>query len=168
LDFMDSVQLRAGGIVLRVSDSGLVEVLLVSRRSTSNSYTLPAGKYEFELDHGRLDFCALRETMEEAGVNCKIMFDLGWYARPAQEAHKRSTRTRFYAMRYVAESSDWLEGEARHRQWQPLRQALESTRHNAMLTCVLQQLQQSLEDAEFAISDDAFSSGCILSAVEAC
>jgi 8-oxo-dGTP pyrophosphatase MutT (NUDIX family) len=107
---------------------------------------VPAGKYEGEADRGCYHKCALRETQEEAGVQCEVLYDLGWFARPAQQRNKRSTRTRFFAMRCLAEDDMWLEENERRRQWQPLKKAQALIQHNDMLAKVFQQLEAVLPE----------------------
>ena len=58
----------AGGVLSRVSDDGVVEVLLV-HRPRYDDWTFPKGKNELgEPD----EVCALREVEEETGFRCAL------------------------------------------------------------------------------------------------
>lgn len=149
------VLLRAGGVVMRTDASDQVEVLLVSRRSDAESFTLPAGKYEACADEGRFEHCALRETAEEAGVRCEVLFDLGWYERPAQEPHKAATRSRFFALRALGEVASWAEAPQRQRRWASLPLARQLLAHNEMLVRVLDELQGILHACVLNMDDEA-------------
>lgn len=138
-------RLRAGGIPLRPGkDKGQLEVLLVSRRRVPDSFTVPAGKFERDADRGSFSVCALRETREEAGVECEIVFDLGWHKSLTKD--KLVTQTRFYAMRCVGEMGDWMEQAERRREWRTVEEAAGLVAHNAMLAQVFQTLNAALID----------------------
>eukprot|EP00929_Paragymnodinium_shiwhaense_P022130 TRINITY_DN14226_c0_g1_i1.p1 TRINITY_DN14226_c0_g1~~TRINITY_DN14226_c0_g1_i1.p1 ORF type:complete len:269 (-),score=45.82 TRINITY_DN14226_c0_g1_i1:126-932(-) len=119
-----------------------LEVLLVSRRRVPGSYTLPAGKYETQLDGNSFEACALRETREEAGIEGEILFDLDWYGGMSKDGTE--TKTRFFAMRYVRELH-WEEEGERRRLWFPLSEARELVKHSHMLSDVMQRLSTELE-----------------------
>jgi len=91
-----------------------VEILLVSRRSGKESYTIPAGKFDSDAD---LDMvaCASRETQEEAGVDCERIADLGWYESRSKTNEK--VQTKYFLMRCVRERADWQEDQERIRYW---------------------------------------------------
>lgn len=126
----------------------LLEVLLISRRRKPNSYTVPAGKYDNDLDLGSFEGCAVRETREEAGIDCDIMFDLGWFRSTALKDNSEN-RTRFFGMQYIRESSDWQEELERQRCWHSLDVAIGLVEWSPMLVEVLQHLQGlAAEDAE--------------------
>lgn len=152
-------KLRAGGIVLRRGPSkGVLEVLLVSRRQKPNSFTVPAGKYETEKDQDSFEACALRETKEEAGIDCEILFDLGWYRATAAKDN-RETRTHFFGMRYVRDCSDWQEELERQRCWYCLDEAIRRVEWNPMLRVVLEHVQeqhllQASQELEGADAED--------------
>jgi len=130
-------KLRAGGIVVRHPSEGALEVLLVSRRKKESSYTVPAGKFEDELDAGSFETCALRETREEAGVEGEILCDLGWYrATGAKDGIEH--RTRFFALRFVSNSSSWQEAGERQRCWHSIEEAIRLVDWHPMLVEVLQ------------------------------
>mmetsp|Transcript_111986 Transcript_111986/g.176889 ORF Transcript_111986/g.176889 Transcript_111986/m.176889 type:complete len:181 (+) Transcript_111986:81-623(+) len=134
-------RLRAGGVVLRpgVSKDSL-EVLLVSRRRVPDSYTVPAGKYEDDVDSNSFEACALRETREEAGIEGDIIFDLGWYRGMAKD--KSETRTRFFAMRFVSDATDWQEETERARCWHSLDEAQRLVEWSPMIAQVFEQVQR--------------------------
>lgn len=133
-------KLRAGGIVLRQPSKETLEVLLVSRRKKENSYTVPAGKFEDELDAGSFETCALRETREEAGVEGEILCDLGWYrATGAKDGIEH--RTRFFALRFLSNSSSWQEAGERQRCWHSIEDAIRLVDWHPMLVEVLQNFQ---------------------------
>mmetsp|Transcript_73750 Transcript_73750/g.171030 ORF Transcript_73750/g.171030 Transcript_73750/m.171030 type:complete len:639 (+) Transcript_73750:75-1991(+) len=140
--FVDA-RLRAGGVVLRRSADGAnPEVLLVSRRRAPDMYTVPAGKFEEEVDGDSFEACALRETQEEAGVECSIRFDLGWYKGLSKDNHE--TRTRFYAMAFVRELPNWSEESERARSWRAVAEAQRLTKYNPVLAQVFRQLVEDL------------------------
>lgn len=138
-------RLRAGGIVVRWDlQATQPEVLLVSRRKVPDMYTVPAGKFEEDVDDGSFEACALRETREEAGIECSIVLDLGWYKAIAKD--QTETRTRFFAMKCVRELPSWCEETERRRCWHLLEEAQRLTQWNPMLSQVLRQLDVSLTD----------------------
>jgi 8-oxo-dGTP pyrophosphatase MutT (NUDIX family) len=85
---------RAGVLCFRAADptsevNGF-EFLLISRQSRmrqvevvetseDDRYTIPAGKFEADLDSSS-EACALREGLEEAGIECNLVQDLGSFA----------------------------------------------------------------------------------------
>jgi len=142
--------LRAGGVVLRhVASDGLgadapLEVLLVSRRKKPGSYTVPAGKFEEEVDGGSFEACALRETIEEAGVECEILFDLGCYISVSKDGSRR--RTHFFAMRLLQESVAWTEASERMRCWFPVGEAQQLVEHSELLKELFQKVSCTLAE----------------------
>jgi len=62
----------AGGVILRRTPRGEVQVLLV-HRSHREDWTYPKGKLEAGESHER---CALREVEEETGLRCKLGAEL--------------------------------------------------------------------------------------------
>jgi 8-oxo-dGTP pyrophosphatase MutT (NUDIX family) len=65
--------LAAGGMVLRQSDSGPVQIALV-HRPLREDWSLPKGKVE---PSETLTGCALREVQEETGLRCRIVSFVG-------------------------------------------------------------------------------------------
>jgi len=136
--------LRAGCVVIRRSPvEGNVEVLLVSRRRSQASFTIPAGKVEKDLDAGSLEACALRETREEAGVEGEVILDLGWCHGQAKDTSKTG-RTRFFAMRCLQELSVWQEGAERKRCWYRFSEAQKLVQYNQSLVELLRRAEKSV------------------------
>lgn len=141
------VRLRAGGVVLRRGETASQpEVLLVSRRRAPGSFTVPAGKFEQDVDGGSFEACALRETQEEAGMECNILFDLGWYKGLSKDASE--TRTRFFAMQALQEVPHWCEESERVRCWKGLAEAQQLTSYSPVLAEVFGQLAKDLEEGK--------------------
>jgi 8-oxo-dGTP pyrophosphatase MutT (NUDIX family) len=65
--------LAAGGVVLRASGSGAVEIALV-HRPLREDWSYPKGKVE---PSETLTGCALREVQEETGLRCRIVSFVG-------------------------------------------------------------------------------------------
>jgi len=151
------VRFRAGGVVIRrCPASGVQQVLLVSSRNAHKAhYSFPAGKYERDLDDG-FEACALRETKEEAGVECEIVSDLGWYVGFAKK-DAVETRTRFFAMQCSIELEHWLEETQRQRCWVNLSEARRLTAE----TPINAELCKYLENLEFS---HAYAGGAVFEA----
>jgi len=142
------VRLRAGCVVLRRGRTGgysneanrvgstVPEVLLVSRRNVSDSYTVPAGKYEDDADGNSFEACAMRETREEAGVEGDLILDLGWYHGQSKKASHK-TCTRFFVMRCLNELTAWDEASERTRSWYDLNEAQRLVEHNPSLVDII-------------------------------
>ncbi|CAE8635851.1 unnamed protein product, partial [Polarella glacialis] len=128
-------------VLRRGVESSSLEVLFVSRRKAPDCLTVPAGKFEHDLDGGSFEACALRETNEEAGVECEIIFDLGWYLGAAKDHCE--TRTRFFVMLFKSEMTVWQESE-RRRHWLPLEEAPATVAWNSVLTQVFHKLEMAL------------------------
>jgi 8-oxo-dGTP pyrophosphatase MutT (NUDIX family) len=62
----------AGGVIVRQTLRGKIQVLLV-HRSHREDWTFPKGKLESGESHER---CALREVEEETGLRCKLGVEL--------------------------------------------------------------------------------------------
>ena len=62
----------AGGVIVRQTLRGKIQVLLV-HRSHRDDWTFPKGKLESGESHER---CALREVEEETGLRCKLGVEL--------------------------------------------------------------------------------------------
>lgn len=139
----DRARLRAGGVILRKGETCPIEVLFVSRRKAPESLTVPAGKFEHDLDAGSFEACAIRETREEAGVDAKIIFDLGWYRGAAKDACE--TRTRFFAMLFESAHSEWEESE-RRRVWKPVSEAKATVAWNHVLKEVFHRVEKILKE----------------------
>jgi len=68
----DRVVHAAGGVIVRQTPRGKIQVLLV-HRSHREDWTFPKGKLEAGESHER---CALREVEEETGLHCKLGAEL--------------------------------------------------------------------------------------------
>jgi 8-oxo-dGTP pyrophosphatase MutT (NUDIX family) len=102
---------------------------------------VPAGKFENDLDRGSYEACALRETREEAGVDCEILLDLGWYRGTALKDNME-TRTNFFAMCYVSDCKDWQEEQERQRCWHRLDEAISLVEWSPLLKAALEHVQE--------------------------
>ncbi|MGE5583206.1 MAG: NUDIX domain-containing protein [Bacillota bacterium] len=92
------VEQRAGGVIFR-KYSGIMEFLLVTSNSNKNKWIFPAGHIEKGETPER---AALREVIEEAGVEAKIIGNLGcfqyfWY----RENKKVIISTNLFLMEYL-------------------------------------------------------------------
>eukprot|EP00927_Polykrikos_kofoidii_P030886 TRINITY_DN2656_c0_g1_i2.p1 TRINITY_DN2656_c0_g1~~TRINITY_DN2656_c0_g1_i2.p1 ORF type:complete len:785 (-),score=122.01 TRINITY_DN2656_c0_g1_i2:187-2541(-) len=157
-------RLRAGGVVIR-SVAGLdalhspsryaawkgdllcgiksqYEFLLVSRRRVPTSFTIPAGKYEENVDKSSFEACALREICEEAGVTGEVVSDLGWHKAMAKDGCE--TRTRFYAVLFKQELEEWEEAGERQRSWCRLEDARKLVAYNPIFTCLFDKIEMQL------------------------
>jgi len=140
-------RLRAGGVVLRRGPLlGTIEVLLITRRNAPTSFTVPAGKFENDIDGGSFEVCAVRETKEEAGVDCKVLHDLDWFYGQAKDLTE--TRTRFYVMQHLRQQTNWVEGSSRERRWVDLKEAsqLVDRRKKPMLVDLFQRVDIALQE----------------------
>lgn len=148
---------RAGVLCFREVaelDAG-AEFLVVSRRSRPHAgdadaepghdrYTMPAGKFEEALDSSCED-CAQREALEEAGVECQIVEDLGWYASSSKLGEP--IQTRYFLGRCVRLLDRWLEDGSRGRLWMPPPEALRAVSYRQDLAAVVDRGIQALDAA---------------------
>jgi 8-oxo-dGTP pyrophosphatase MutT (NUDIX family) len=106
---------HAGGVVFKRSRDGSVRYLLVTSKRQPNDWVLPKGHIEPGEDPGA---AALREVMEEAGVEASIRNELGCldYASTREQV-----RVMFYLMDLTHEGDP---GEGRKRVWMSLDQVL--------------------------------------------
>jgi 8-oxo-dGTP pyrophosphatase MutT (NUDIX family) len=92
------VEQRAGGIVCRKTN-GQIEYLLVTSKSNPARWIFPSG----HIDEGEtFAETALREVLEEAGVEAKIICSLGslqycWF----QDQQKATIDNHLFLMKYV-------------------------------------------------------------------
>jgi 8-oxo-dGTP diphosphatase len=92
---VENTRLAAGGVVLRRTDRGSLEVLVV-HRPRYDDWSLPKGK----LDSGEsLETAALREVEEETGFKCRIIRKLA-VARYTYQTNKgnRPKAVHYYLM----------------------------------------------------------------------
>ncbi len=92
------VEHRAGGVVFRKENSR-IEFLLVTSNSNRNRWIIPAGHVEVGETFMET---ALREVVEEAGVEAVVVSDLGnlnyiWY----RGNQKNLINTHLYLMKYL-------------------------------------------------------------------
>jgi len=135
---------RAGVLCFRdAADS--VEFLLVTRRSKTCSaqlsetcvddkYTIPAGKFEDDSDISCED-CALREALEEAGIECSIVKDIGWHKSVSK--HNQPIQTRYFLSRCIRMLDSWLEEGMRERMWLSPTEALQKVGYREDLLAVV-------------------------------
>ncbi len=98
---------RAGGIVFRCVDK-VVEYLLVTSNSNQNRWIIPAGHIEAGES---APTAALREVEEEAGVQAKIVKDLGRFHYIWNRGQQRILiDTHLYLMEYTRTIADMPEG----------------------------------------------------------
>jgi 8-oxo-dGTP diphosphatase len=105
----------AGGLVLRTGPAGR-EVLVV-HRPRYDDWSFPKGK---ALDGESDEDCALREVLEETGLECELDVEL-----PATEYHDaqgRPKRVRYWTMRPLA-SELAFEHEVDDARWLPVEDA---------------------------------------------
>lgn len=124
---------------------------MVSRRKAPEAFTVPAGKFEGDTDSGCFEACALRETVEEAGVECEVLFDLGWYRGDAKDGSE--TQTHFFAMTYLQDAPEWIEDGARVRCWRTLNEAQRLVEHSESLQEAFATLRAALAARERCAED---------------
>ena len=119
-----SARRRAGTIPFRVTTSmwgGLTaEVLLISSRKYPWRWSLPAGGVEEGESPGD---CAVRESLEEAGVGGRLGNLVGQYVRTREGS--RRTRTAVYELAVGTVYPSWKEMDGRERRWVEWRAAVE-------------------------------------------
>lgn len=128
-------------------------MLLITRRSkqgvNEECWTIPAGKVEGSKDtHFRA--CALREVLEEAGVECEYFADLGWMS--SRNKHGGPISTRFFLAQCVKELPTWLEDDTRTREWFTLDEAMELLSYREDLASVVEEAARILNLAPRSIS----------------
>lgn len=135
-------KMRAGILCFRPASSeepcADFEFLLVSRRSRGvgdpDRFTIPAGKFEADID-GSLEDCALRETVEEAGIECKLVRDLG--SRTSYSKRGDPVQTRYFLGHCVRMLDSWLERGSRERHWFTPAEALRNLEYRQDLSAVI-------------------------------
>jgi len=156
---------RAGVLCFRPAsqDSGY-EFLLISRRSKQNKepaglgkergdgespvnsdddrFTIPAGKFEAEADSS-IEDCARREVMEEAGVECELVQDLGWHDSRSKKRNE-PIETCFFLGRCVRLLESWQEATSRERSWFTPADALQKVSYRQDLSSVISLAIQAL------------------------
>lgn len=88
-------------------ESGTNILLVNSTRHGSDrmTHTIPSGKVEsFDQD---LETAAVRETIEEAGVECSVIWDLGWFISSTKTG--QPTVTRLFLAQCTNILSTWRE-----------------------------------------------------------
>lgn len=108
---------QAGAVPYRVTDSGKIEVLMVT--NTNGDWIVPKGT----IDPGwTAPETAMNECLEEAGVVAgSLGAELGRY-----EYHKgdRHCRVRLFALKVKKLEDEWLEEDERERMWVSLKAAV--------------------------------------------
>lgn len=99
---------HAGGVVIRRGDAGL-RFLLVTARRQPGLWVFPKGHIE---DGETVEQAAVREVLEEAGVQAEIVAPIG--ATEFRSA-RGQVRAQFYLMTFISEQS--TPGENRRRIW---------------------------------------------------
>eukprot|EP00930_Biecheleria_cincta_P004281 TRINITY_DN105187_c0_g1_i1.p1 TRINITY_DN105187_c0_g1~~TRINITY_DN105187_c0_g1_i1.p1 ORF type:complete len:650 (-),score=114.43 TRINITY_DN105187_c0_g1_i1:76-2025(-) len=134
----------AGGDAIRSQcASDAVEFLLISRRSKQQAqdcpvddrYTIPAGKFEADAD-ASIENCALREVLEEAGVESELVQDLGWHHTRSKKADE-PVATRYFLGSCIRERDDWDEKGSRERCWFRAAEALQKVSYRQDLVVVV-------------------------------
>ncbi|OWZ16592.1 RxLR effector protein [Phytophthora megakarya] len=103
----NSKRLLSSAVVSRPESLGGGDVLLISSSNpTKNDWLLPKGGW----DHGEnIEHAALREVIEEGGVNAKLLHNLGTMSEDEHAYY-------FYMMQAKTVYDDWAES-ARYRLW---------------------------------------------------
>jgi 8-oxo-dGTP pyrophosphatase MutT (NUDIX family) len=112
---IDGAVTHAGAVVFRRSDSGDTEFLLVGARSPRREWVLPKGHIE---PGESPEDCALRELREEAGIDGKVVGDLG---EIAFDAGREAVRAKYFLVKFIAEGE---RTERRAITWLPYSEAL--------------------------------------------
>ncbi|CAE8600502.1 unnamed protein product, partial [Polarella glacialis] len=141
------------------------EFLLVSRRSRMDTegftkvdkYTIPAGKFE-KTDCSYED-CASREALEEAGVECELIQDLGWHSSRSNKTNEL-IQSRYFLGRLVRANECWQEDSTRERCWFKPSDALQKVSYRADLADVITQGLQILSGTSFGVQQDAEQAAC--------
>lgn len=112
------------GVVPTTQDK--IYVLLV-QSTHRNDWVLPKGGWESDEECTE---AAEREAWEEAGIICKIDYDLGQISdmRTAKQLSKDAPRAiyQFYEATVTEERSDWPERHKRNRKWMTYADAAEA------------------------------------------
>jgi 8-oxo-dGTP pyrophosphatase MutT (NUDIX family) len=103
----DAIEQRAGGIIIRKTN-GQIEYLLVTSKSNPARWIFPSGHIE---DGETYEITALREVLEEAGVEAEIIRSLGsiryrWF----QEQQKVTIDNHLFLMKYLKTVNNNPEG----------------------------------------------------------
>ena len=131
----DGFRRRASALVIRDSDVGRPEVILVASRKRPDTWILPGGGIEPGEESA---VAAAREAQEEAGVLCR--------GAPiflcCVDNEARRTRTSLYQLKLEIELDDYIDAKTRARRWVPLQDAAALLVHNL---AQLQLLERGLE-----------------------
>ena len=98
---------HAGGVVVR-DDGPARRFLLVTARRQPGQWVFPKGHIE---DGETVEAAAIREVLEEAGVEATVISPLG---ASEYKTAREVVRAQFFLMRYVSEEKP---GEGRRRAW---------------------------------------------------
>ncbi|KAF4683109.1 hypothetical protein FOZ60_009580 [Perkinsus olseni] len=116
----EGYKLRAGCVVYDEAGTNILLVNSTRHGSDRMTHTIPSGKVEsFDQD---LETAAVRETIEEAGVECSVIWDLGWYKSSTKTG--QPTVTRLFLAQSTNVLSTWRESEFRERMWCSVSRAL--------------------------------------------
>ena len=113
------------GVVPLSKDKKKVLLIQSTRRG---GWVIPKGGWE--KDEGTPEEAACREAWEEAGIECKILKDLGKIPdrRPANKLTKEAPKAmfQFFEVSVEKEASQWPEKHKRGRQWMSYAEAKEA------------------------------------------
>lgn len=102
----------AGGVVYRKNEGHTISYLLVANKS--KKWIFPKGKVKF---YELKSQAAIREVVEEAGVNTKLKYKLDGNPFIYRKRSARRQNVDLYAMEYLDEAEVWEERDKRNRKW---------------------------------------------------
>lgn len=108
--------------------------VLLIQSTRRAGWVLPKGGWETDEECTE---AAQREAWEEAGIVCKIDYDLGQIkeTRPPKKLTKEAPKAiyQFYEVTVTREETDWPEKHKRNRQWANYAEASEALKHRPEL-----------------------------------
>lgn len=136
--------------VLSNFSSLAAEATNIRMPAQKNRYTVPAGKFEVDQDLS-IEDCASREALEEAGVECKIVLDIGWFS--SRSKHDEPIQTRYFLGQCKRMLDHWQEDGSRERRWFSFADALKEVGYKDDLYAVINQGFHTLVDSTERCSD---------------